>query len=85
MRGLILLFLLLSIAGYGNGEPSTAEVKRGFMRNVGVNSRNADIYVRRIGNGRWAIYMTAEKGGVRRSLNATAVMDKNGDIHYYTD
>ena len=29
--------------------------------------------------------MVGERNGVRRTLNATAVMDKNGDIHYYTD
>ena len=40
---------------------------------------------RKIGDGRWAVTMEAERYGERHTLNATAVMDKNGDIHYYTD
>ncbi len=46
---------------------------------------NLKVSVRRVSYGKWSIVCTAQRNGERRTLNATAVMDKNGDIHYYTD
>ena len=73
----------------GRGEPSNAEIERGmkesFIRNTGAFSADLDAKAKKIGNGRWSVRLTAEQNGQRRSLNATAVMDRNGDIHYYTD
>ena len=89
MRRIVLISLMLSMVGCGLSEPSTAEIERGmknsFMRRTGAYSANIDASAKKIGNGRWYVRMTIEKDGFRRTLNATAVMDKNGDIHYYTD
>ena len=88
MKPLLIVTVILLLAGCG-GEPSNAEIARGmkesFMRETGADSSNLDATARKIGNGRWAVRLTAERYGERRTLNATAVMDKNGDIHYYTD
>ena len=89
MKQLLLVIIVLSFVGCGQSEPSTAEIARGmkesFIRRTGAYSTNLDTKARKIGNGRWAVQMTAEIYGERRTLNATAVMDKSGDIHYYTD
>lgn len=89
MKQLLLSIIVLSFVGCGQSEPSNAEIARGmkesFIRRTGAYSANLDAKARKIGNGRWAVQMTAERYGERRTLNATAVMDKNGDIHYYTD
>ena len=89
MRRIMLIGLAIALAGCGASEPSTAEIARGmkesFMRETGAYSANLDAQAQKIGNGRWAVRLTAERYGERRTLNATAVMDKNGDIHYYTD
>ena len=88
---LIALFALTTLAfvGCGQKEPSIAEIEQGmvetFRRESGNYSDFLDAKAKRIGNGRWAVRMVGERNGVRRTLNATAVMDKNGDIHYYTD
>ena len=88
MKQLLIVSAMLLLAGCG-GEPSNGEIARGmkecFMRETGVYSSNLDATARKIGNGRWAVRLTAERYGERRTLNATAVMDENGDIHYYTD
>ena len=79
------------LAGCGVGEPSNKEIAqwmmRSFVRETGVNPNSGQLKAkaRKIGNGRRAVTMEAERYGERRTLNATAVMDKNGDIHYYTD
>lgn len=77
-----------TIIGCGSSEPSNSEIatgmKKSFIRETGGYSSNLDAKARKIGEGRWAVEMTAEKDGYKRTLNATAVMDKNGDIHYYT-
>ena len=75
--------------GCGPSEPSNSEIatgmKRSFITETGAYSANLNAKAKKIGDGRWAVKMTAEKDGYKRTLNATAVMDKNGDIHYYTD
>ena len=60
---------------------------RSFVNETGVNPDSLQLKAkaRKIGNGRWTVTMEAERYGERHTLNATAVMDKNGDIHYYTD
>lgn len=89
MQRIILVGLALTLAGCGASEPSNKEIAQGMMRNfsheTGVSSANLKAKARKIGNGRWAVTMEAERYGQRRTLNATAVMDKNGDVHYYTD
>ena len=79
----------LAFLGCGQKEPSIAEIERGmvntFRRESGNYTDFLDAKAKRIGNGRWAVRMVGERNGVRRTLNATAIMDKNGDIHYYTD
>ena len=81
--------MTIVLVGCGQSEPSTAEIERGmkesFIRKTGAFSANRDAKAKKIGNGRWSVRLTAERNGQRRTLNATAVMDKNGDIHYYTD
>lgn len=88
-RIILLIGLVLALAGCGSSEPSEAEIARGmkenFIRRTGAFSTSLDASAKKIGNGRWSVKMTAERNGERRTLNATAVMDKNGDIHYYTD
>ena len=89
MKRILFIGLMMVLVGCGQGEPSNAEIARGmkesFIRRTGAYSANLDAKARKIGNGRWTVQMTAERYGERRTLNATAVMDKNGDIHYYTD
>lgn len=92
MKKVILFGLmpLLLLAGCGPSEPSNREVAAGarevlykdlgLPRDVNVRPR-----VERIGNGRWHVEMDLWRYGQRRKLNATAIMDKNGDLHYYTD
>ena len=85
----LLALTTLAFVGCGQKEPSIAEIEQGmvetFRRESGNYSDFLDAKAKRIGNGRWAVRMVGERNGVRRTLNATAVMDKNGDIHYYTD
>ena len=99
MKRTMLMGLVLALAGCGasepsnrcgTSEPSNKEVAQGmiqsFVRETGIPSSNLKAKAKKIGNGRWAVSMEAERhNGERRTLNATAVMDKNGDIHYYTD
>jgi major membrane immunogen (membrane-anchored lipoprotein) len=79
------------LAGCGAGEPSNKEIAQGMMRSfvretdINPNSGQLKAKAHKIGNGRWAVTMEVERYGERHTLNATAVMDKNGDIHYYTD
>ena len=90
MRRIMLAGLILALAGCGGGDPSNKEIAQGMIRSfsheTGVPSANLKAKARKIGNGRWAVTMEEKRyDGQRRTLNATAVMDKNGDIHYYTD
>ena len=84
-------FMLLATCGCGNSapEPSLSEIERGmkesFVRQANAFSVSLDAKAKKIGNGRWSVKMTVERNGERRSLNATAVMDANGGIHYYTE
>ncbi len=89
-QSLLIVSGLLLFAGCGPKEPSTAEIERGvvdsFRRETGIYSGKIDAKATKNGNGRWDVRITGERyGGERRTLNATAVMDKNGDIHYYTE
>lgn len=90
MKQIVLAGLVLALAGCGASEPSNKEIAQGmmrsFVRETGVQPPNLKAKAKKIGNGRWAVAMEVEwYDGQRRKLNATAVMDKNGDIHYYTD
>ena len=89
MKKVLIIGAMMVLVGCGQDEPSNAEIARGmkesFMRNSGAYSANLDATARKIGNRRWAVRLTAEQFGEWRTLNATAVMDKKGDIHYYTD
>ena len=70
-------------------EPSIREIEMGFKQamfgNPYESRNNLKVIVRRVSYGKWSIVCTAQRNGEQRILNATAVMDKNGDIHYYTD
>lgn len=85
----LLSLTTLAFIGCGHKEPSIAEIERGMVNTFRQETGNYTDYLgakaKRIGNGRWAVRMTAERYGERRTLNATAIMDKNGDIHYYTE
>lgn len=87
--GCMVVALCFANIGCGPSEPSNSEIatgmKRSFITETGACSANLNAKAKKIGEGRWAVKMTAEKDGYKRTLNATAVMDKNGDIHYYTD
>ena len=85
----ILIGLCFSFFGCIRSEPSNAEIAQGmktrFLCRTGAYSANIDAKAKKIGKGRWAVLLTAERNGEWRSINATAVMDKNGNIHYYTE
>lgn len=89
MKYIKLIVLMCILVGCGKSQPSEAEIARGmktsFIRQTGASSSNLKVKARKIGDGRWSVKLTAERYGQRRTLNATAVMDKNGNIHYYTD
>ena len=89
MQRIMLVGLVLAIAGCGANESSTEEIAQGmmrsFVRKTGIQPANLRAKAKKIGNGRWAVSMEAERYGERRTLTATAGMDKNGGIHYYTD
>lgn len=90
MKNLIVASLLLTFCGCGSNEPSISEIEHGcersFARQLGISTSQLSASATRIGNGRWDVRITVTRyDGARRSLNATAVMDANGDIHYYTD
>ena len=87
---------LLAMIGCDSGNQSVAakptlrEIEDGFKesmsRDAGIPQSCMSVKATAIGSGRWAVRMTATRyDGQQRTLNATAVMDKNGDIHYYTD
>lgn len=82
--------ILGSICGCGSNERSLSEIEKGIMDSfssqMGIPRSALSVKARSVGSGRWAVQITATRAdGQRRSLNATAVMDKNGDIHCYTD
>ncbi len=83
--------MLLATCGCGSSvpEPSLSEIERGmkesFIRQTNAFSADLDAKAKKIGNGRWSVKMTVRRNGEQRSLNATAVMDENGGIHYYTE
>lgn len=87
--GIFFLILAFTLSGCGRREPSIGEIERGIRRNfivqTGVAPNALDVKVKRVGEGRWAVCLGVTQFGVHRTLNARAVMDKNGDIHYYTD
>ena len=91
LRLISVTIITATVNGCGSGEPSNKEIAQGmmrsFVRETGMNPHSGQLKAKahKIGNGRWAVTMEAERYGERRTLNATAVMDKNGDIHYYTD
>lgn len=89
MHRFMLMGLILALAECGVSEPSNKEIAQGmmrtFIRESGVQPSNFRTKAKKIGDGRWAVSMEVEQYGERRTLNATAIMDKNGDIHYYAD
>ena len=76
--------------GYSAAKPTLREIEDGFQDSMscdaGIPQSCMSVKATDIGSGRWAVRMTATRyDGQQRTLDATAVMDKNGDIHYYTD
>jgi hypothetical protein len=94
MQKILLIWSLVIIVGCGPSEPSNKGIADGMMSSFATETGIGDYRAwqvkvkakaRKIGKGRWAVTMMMERSGESRTLNATAVMDKNGDIHYYTD
>ena len=89
MQRIVLVGLLFVLAGCGASEPSNKEIAQGmirsFVQETGAPVADVKAKAKKIGNGHWAVAMEVVRYGERRTLNATAVMDKNGNIHYYTE
>lgn len=90
MKKLLFISLLAALCGCDSNEPSLSEIENGFRysfsRDTGIPESRISARAKKLGSGRWAIKSTTTRyDGARRSLNATAIMDENGDIHYYTD
>lgn len=83
----IAITIIGSICGCGPSEPAESEIANGMRRQFIMNTGAypSSVKAKKIGSGRWAVRTTAERYGERRSIDATAIMDKNGDIHYYTN
>lgn len=89
MKTIVAIALVIALAGCGGGDPSNEEIAQwmiqSFSQETGINPRNLKAKAKKLGNGRWAVTLQGERYGQKRTLNATAVKDKNGNIHYYTD
>ena len=89
MRYLMMIGIVAAMCDCGPSEPSLSEVERGmkesFIRQTGNFAVRLTSHARKISDGRWSVWLTVEQNGSRRTLHATAVMDKNGDLHYYVD
>lgn len=89
MRYLMMIGIVAAMCGCGPSEPSLSEVERGmkesFIRQTGNFAVRLTSHARKISDGRWSVWLTVEQNGSRRTLHATAVMDKNGGLHYYVD
>lgn len=87
--GCIIVVLCFINFGCGPSEPSNQEIAQGMMRSfveeTGACPTDLSAKAKKIGNGRWAVKLRAYRNGEQRTLDATAVMDKNGDVHFYTD
>lgn len=87
---LLSISLVTLLCGCGGGEPSISEIEEGCRtavnRETGISESCISARARKIGAGRWAVcYTLTRYDGKRRSSNVTAVVDENGDIHYYFD
>ena len=90
MKRILLMGLLFALAGCGVSEPSNEkiaqEMVRVFSRKTGVPSARLKARAKKTGKGRWAVSMEGERyEGARRTFYATAIIDKNGDLHYFFD
>lgn len=90
MKKVILLVVLAAVlCGCGHNEPSSREIALGmiesFANETGIDKSALAAKAKKIGNGRWAVSLRVDRYGQQRILNATAVMDGNGEIHFYTD
>ena len=69
--------------------PSSSEVARGMDRTLsdyGVPSYRVNSRAESLGSGRWAVSSDIRMyDGSTRTIHSTAVMDRNGDLHYYTE
>ena len=79
-----------AIRGANIDDPSISEIEEGCRTAVnsetGIPKSCISARARKIGSGRWAVcYTLTRYDGERRSSNVTAVLDGNGDIHYYFD
>lgn len=85
-------FWLLGLGGCDSApkEPSLDAVRNGciraFERDLGIPGSCLSATASRRGSRRWALRVTVTRfDGARRSLNVTAVLDRNGALHYYTE
>lgn len=87
--GCTIVVLCFIIVGCGPSEPSNQEIAQGMMRSfveeTGACPTDLSAKAKKIGNGRWEVKLKAYRNGEQRTLDATAVMDRNGDVHFYTD
>ena len=87
---IVMAMSLIAIVGCEGSEPSNATIEREFRRSLAREgfrwAEQSKVQVRKTGKGHWSIRPTARRwDGESRTLRATAVMDTNGNIHYYTD
>ena len=87
---LLIISLVALLYGCGGDDPSISEIEEGCRtavnRETGIPKSYISARARKIESGRWAVCYTLTRiDGKRRSSNVTAVLDENGDIHYYFD
>lgn len=87
---LVFACLMVLLFGCGLDKPSLSDVENGckeaLSREMGIPQSAILTRAHKIGGGRWSVRVTLIRlDGRSRSMDATAVIDKNGDIHYYSD
>lgn len=87
---LVFACLVVLLFGCGPDEPSLSEVEKGcresVSREMGIPQSAILTRAHKIGGGRWSVRVTLIcPDGQSRSMGTTAVLDENGDVHYYSD
>lgn len=87
---LVFACLVFLLFGCGQDEPSLSEVEKGcresLSREMGIPQSAILTRAHKIGGGRWSVRVTLiRRDGQGRSMDAMAVLDEKGDVHYYSD
>ena len=87
---LVFACLVVLLFGCGQDEPSLSDIENGckesLSREMGIPPSAILTRAHKIGGGRWSVRVTLIRlDGQSRSMGATAVLDENGDVHYYSD